>query len=120
MKLILNNHDTFTITDGSTPTSITARFQNVTDMDNFRQKLTTENLSRFTFAKDSFDVIGVYENYEMPKDGHVSYRYIEEMYEATFPIAPISETELRLRKIEAGQEIQDGAITELAELAGGE
>lgn len=117
MKIILKNLENLSINDGSTDVRILAIFPTVYDMDGFREKLTSENLSEFQFATNSGDVVGNYKNYEL---SHVEYRYINGEYEATFYLEKISDTELRIRSLESGQEVQDGAIEELAEMAGGE
>lgn len=117
MKIILKNLENLSIKDGSTDVRILASFPTVYDMDSFRENLTNENLSEFQFGTDSNDLLGKYKNYELSR---VEYRYISGEYEAAFYLEKISDTELRIRELENGQEIQDGAIAELAEIAGGE
>lgn len=96
---------------------IVACFENVEDLDAFRKKLTNDNLSEFKYQKDD-NVIGEYENYTYES---VSYVENDGSIEATFSIRALTDVEIRLAAVEQGQEAQDAAIGDLAEMmAGGE
>lgn len=96
---------------------IVACFENVENMESFRKKLTNDNLSEFKYQKDN-KAIGEYENYIYES---VSYVENNETIEATFSIRALTDVEIRLAAVEQGQEAQDAAIGDLAEMmAGGE
>lgn len=94
---------------------IVASFKTVEDMDAFRKKLTNDNLTTFKYQKDE-KIIGEYENYTYES---VSYVKNDETIEATFSIRQLSDVEIRLAAVEQGQEAQDAAIGDLAEMMAG-
>lgn len=96
-------------------TKIVAEFENVESMEDFRKKLTNENLSEFKYQKDD-NVIGEYENYTY---GSVSYVENDGSIEATFSIRALTDVEIRLAAVEQGQEAQDAAIEDLSTMAAG-
>ena len=98
-------------------TKIVACFENVEDLDSFRKKLTNDNLSEFKYQKDD-KIIGEYESYTLE---NTSYVENDGSIEATFSIRALTDVEIRLVAVEQGQEAQDAAIGDLAEMmAGGE
>ena len=116
MKIKLKDNTELTVTESSTATKITADFSSVEDIENFRKKLTDENLSAFKYTKDDTDeIIGEYKNYTFET---VSYLYSEEksVFEALFNIRQLSNIEVRLVAIEAGQTTQNDAIAEMSEV----
>lgn len=116
MKIKLKDNTELTVTESSTATKITADFSSVEDIENFRKKLTDENLSAFRYIKDDTDeIIGEYKNYTFET---VSYLYSEEksVFEASFNIRQLSNIEMRLVAIEAGQTTQNDAIAEMSEV----
>lgn len=61
MKIKLKDITELTVTESSTATKITADFSSAEDIENFRKKLTDENLSAFRYIKDDTDeIIGEY------------------------------------------------------------
>lgn len=96
-------------------TKIVAEFENAESMEDFRKKLTNENLSEFEYQKGS-NVIGEYKNYTLE-----SVFYVENAgkLEAVFLIRALSNVEIRLAAVERGQEAQDAAIEDLATMAAG-
>ncbi len=116
MKIKLKDNTELTVTETSTATKITADFSSVEDIENFRKKLTDENLSAFKYTKyDTGEIIGEYKNYTFET---VSYLYSEEksVFEASFNIRQLSNIEVRLAAIEVGQIVQNDAIAEMSEV----
>lgn len=96
---------------------IVASFKTVEDMDVFRKKLTNDNLSDFKYQKDD-KIIGEYESYTLENTTYVEN---DGSIETTFSIRALTDVETRLAAVEQGQEAQDAAICDLAEMmAGGE
>ena len=116
MKIKLKDNTELTVTETSTATKITADFSSVEDIENFRKKLTDENLSAFKYTKDDTgEIIGEYKNYTFET---VSYLYSEEksVFEASFNIRQLRNIEVRLAAIEVGQIVQNDAIAEMSEV----
>ena len=116
MKIKLKDNTELTVTESSTATKITADFSSAEDIENFRKKLTDENLSAFRYIKDDTDeIIGEYKNYTFET---VSYLYSEEksVFEATFNIRQLSNIEVRIAAVEAWQTTQNDAIAEMSEV----
>ena len=116
MKIKLKDNTELTVTDVCTSTSIVAEFSSAEEIEDFRKKLTDENLSAFRYIKDdNGNIIGNYENYTFET---VSYLYSEEkrVFEASFNIRQLSNIEVRLAAIEAGQTVQNDAIAEMSEV----
>ena len=113
MKIKLKDNTELTVTESSTATKITADFSSAEDIENFRKKLTDENLS--AFKDDTGEIIGEYKNYTFET---VSYLYSEEksVFEASFNIRQLSNIEVRLAAVEAGQTTQNDAIAEMSEV----
>lgn len=98
-------------------TKIVAIFDTVNEMEVFRKKLTNDNLSEFKYQKDD-KIIGEYESYTLENTTYVEN---DGSIEATFSIRALTDVEIRLAAVEQGQEAQDAAIGDLAEMmAGGE
>lgn len=96
---------------------IVACFEDVENMEVFRKKLTNDNLSEFKYQKDD-KIIGEYESYTLENTTYVEN---DGSIEATFSIRALTDVEIRLAAVEQGQEAQDAAIGDLAEMmAGGE
>lgn len=77
-------------------TKIVAEFENAESMEDFRKKLTNENLSEFEYQKDD-KVIGEYENYTLENTTYVEN---DELIEATFSIRQLSDLEIRVNVLE--------------------
>lgn len=98
-------------------TKIVAIFDTVNEMEVFRKKLTNDNLSDFKYQKDD-KIIGEYESYTFENTTYVEN---DGSIETTFSIRALTDVETRLAAVEQGQEAQDAAICDLAEMmAGGE
>lgn len=116
MKIKLKDNTELTVTEGCTATKITAEFFSAEEIENFRKKLTDENLAAFRYIKDDTgEIIGEYKNYTFET---VSYLYSEEksVFEASFNIRQLSNIEVRLAAVEAGQTTQNDAIAEMSEV----
>lgn len=116
MKIKLKDNTELTVTESSTATKIAADFSSAEDIENFRKKLTDENLSAFRYIKDDTgEIIGEYKNYTFET---VSYLYSEEksVFEASFNIRQLSTIEVRLAAVEVGQTTQNDAIAEMSEV----
>ena len=118
MKLRLTGiNETINVTDATTPDTLVAEFASIYEVDSFREKLTDEALSHFEFLDSVDDVAGKYDNYTFT--GNVSYIVSDGVYIARYLIRKKTDTEIRLDKLEAGQELQDGAIGDLGKIVGG-
>lgn len=117
MTIKLKDETTAQVLESSTPTQIIAEFNSIEQLDEFRQSLSDNNLSKFLYLNDSGIAIGTYENYQLDS---ISYTVRDDIYKATFAIHKKSNVEIRLEKLEQTQSIQDGAIGELAGIIGGE
>ncbi len=116
MKLKLKDETMLDVLDSSTATLIKMKFDSLEGMDAARIVLTKKNLASFQFTDEDGKVYGEFENHLLV---NVSYREEAGKYLADFALRELSDTELRLDALEAGQETQAGAIEELAALVGG-
>ena len=103
MKIKLKDNTELTVTDACTSTSIVAEF------------ISDENLSSFAYVNDEEEssVIGEYQNYTFES---VTYAEKENIFVATFNIRQLSNIDVRLAAIEAGQTTQNDAIAEMSEV----
>ena len=116
MDIVLKDRTTQEVIESKCEsTKIVAEFENAESMEDFRKKLTNENLSEFEYQKGS-NVIGEYKNYTLE-----SVFYVENAgkLEVVFLIRALSNVEIRLAAVERGQEAQDAAIEDLATMAAG-
>ena len=117
MIIKLKDETTITVLESTTPTQIKAEFNSVEQLDGFRQSLSDDNLSKFAYLNDAGIAIGNYENYQLDS---TTYIVKDDIYKATFEIHQKSDLEVRLENLEQTQDIQDGAIGELASIVGGD
>jgi len=117
MKLKFNNNEAINVLDASTADEVFADCASVEAMELMRESMNREALAEFQYLTDDGKVFGRYQNRELER---VSYIVKEGIYHATFHLRKLSETELRLEALEKEQELQNGAIDELAEIVGGE
>lgn len=118
MKLKLTGIDeTFNVADATTANSLVLNFPAIYDVDTFREKLADTSLRHFEFLDSAGNVAGRYDNYTFT--GDVSYSVKDGIYTAKYFLRKKTDIEIRLDALEAGQELQDGAIDELAQIAGG-
>lgn len=114
MKIKLKDNTELTVTESSTATKIIAEFTSVEEIEEFRRKMTDDNLSAFQFIENN-NVVGKYKNYTLLK---VSYLYSEEksVFESSFNIRQLSNIEVKIAAVEAGQTTQNDAIAEMSEV----
>lgn len=118
MKLKLTGiNETFNTTDATTADTLVLELTSIYDVDAFREKLTNASLKHFEFLDNVDNVAGKYDNYAFT--GNVSYSVKDGIYMAKYFLRKKTETEIRLDALEVGQELQDGAIDELAQITGG-
>lgn len=118
MILVLKDNTEIAVLDESTTSNIIVDCASIEEVDAITQSLkTTGNLDNFAFKADNGDTYAEYENF-----AYVSTSYSEEngIYHATFNIRKKTDTEIRLDALESEQELQNGAIDELANIVGGE
>lgn len=118
MEILLKDGTTQEVIESKCESNrIVVDFDTVEDMEAFRKKLTNDNLSDFKYQKDD-KAIGEYESYTLENTTYVEN---DGSIEATFSIRALTDVEIRLVAVEQGQEAQDAAIGDLAEMmAGGE
>jgi len=118
MKLKLAGiNETFNVTDATTADMLCLESSKIQDVDSFREKLTDASLKHIEFLDNTGSVAGKYDHYTFT--GDVSYSFKDDVYMSKYFLRQKTDVEIRLDALEAGQELQDGAITELAEIAGG-
>lgn len=118
MILVLKNNTEISVLDKSTVYNIIVDCSNIEEVDSITQSLCVKgNLDSFKFTADNGDTYGEYENFV-----YVSTNYTEEegIYNAIFSIRKKTDIEIRLDALESEQELQNGAIDELASIVGGE
>lgn len=117
MKLLLTGiTDPINVTDATTPNTLVVECASIYEVDALREQLTDEALSHFEFLDSVSNVAGRYDNYTFT--GNVSYTVADNIYTARYSIRQKTDTEIRLDKLEAGQEAQDVTIDNLAQKAG--
>lgn len=115
-KMILNDGTTINLETGASLAELTTVFTDWTAAASIMPKLTEENLSKVEVQNGEglnrgnyTDLVLQPGSWEEKADG----LYI------TISLREKTDLEKRLDKVESGQEVQDGAIAELAEMAGG-
>lgn len=111
MKIKLKDNTELVVLESCTSTSIVAEFDNVADIETFREKLTDENLSSFKYVNDNGDIFGNYKNYTFDS---VTYSEKDGVFTATYNLHQYSDIEVRIKELEITQALQDNAIDDLA------
>ena len=119
-KLILSNNVEIEIESGSSLSDIKFLSETKYDMISTWDMLTEENLKHIEIQNEDGTVIGMYDNIlfesetsTIQKDGRILTR---------FNLREKTEVELlreRIEKLESGQEVQDGAISDLGAAVSG-
>ena len=118
MKLKLNNtEETISVLASSTPSAIKMQCSSAAEMESVREAMTKEALKDFQYLDGEGDVIGRYSHYVLER---ITYTVRDGIYNVSFTVRQLSDTEVRLDALEEGQETQNGAIDELAGIVGGE
>lgn len=118
MILVLKDNTEIKVLDESTLSAIQTECATIEEVDAITQSLKAKgNLDNFKFTADNGDTYGEYENFI-----YVKTDYVEEggIYKATYSIRKKTDVEIRLDALESEQELQNGAIDELASIVGGE
>lgn len=111
-KVVLKDGTEISILDGATENSITVPFEEETEVAGIVANFTTENLAEFKICNASGVLCTTIANKKAK-----SYTTNLEEKTVTFNLENVSELENRVSELEATQEMQDIAITELAEMA---
>lgn len=122
MKIKLKNGSTFEINDGASIGRIEILVSETAPMEEIVSAVTVEkNLDTVQFMSDEGGIVGEYCDMKLTT---CSIEKDAEKAKVVIGLAEKTEIEKRLEAVEVGQEIQDGAIGELAEVisevAGGE
>ena len=119
-KLILNDSTEITIKEGASLENITATAADFQALGTIAEKLTTKgNLDTVKFIQDNIE-FGVYSDMVLIRPVFREVDVTEDGVTASFGIREKTDIEKRLEIVENGQDIQDGAIAELASIVGGE
>lgn len=110
-KIILKNETEIEVTQMPSIGSVTVQLENVSALQSLKDSLTEENLSDVKTTNEAGHTVGSYEDLILQPDWTV--RWIDSGIQATFGLREMTETERRLSAIEAGQQVQDGAIADL-------
>lgn len=122
MKIKLKNGSTFEINDGASIGRIEILVSETAPMEEIVSAVTVEkNLDTVQFMSDEGGIVGEYCDMKLTT---CSIEKDAEKAKVVIGLVEKTEIEKRLEAVEVGQEIQDGAIGELAEVisevAGGE
>ena len=115
-KLILTDGTTIDLETGASLTELTTVFTDWTAAASVMPKLTEENLSKVEVQNGEGLNRGNYTDLVMQPG---SWEVKEDGVHVTISLREKTEIEKRLDKVESGQEVQDGAIEELAGMMGG-
>lgn len=113
MRIILKDNTELAVSENCTATSIVSEFNSVEDIEEFRKKLTEDNLSSFKYLNDEGTISGEYKNYKFE---NVTYSEQKNMFIAIFNIKQLSDIEIRLAAVEAEQTTQNDALAEMSEV----
>lgn len=114
MKIKFNDETILTINEGASLSRIEVPVQGVTTDAIIMVINTKNNLNSVQFLNDNDEVVGNYTDMKM--ETPCSVEIMEGETVVVFGMVEKSDIEKRLDAIESGQEIQDGAISELAEV----
>lgn len=110
-KIILKNKTEIEVTQMPSIGSVTVQLENVSALQSLKDSLTEDNLSEVKTTNEAGFAVGNYEDLILQPDWKV--RWNDDGIQATFGLREMTETERRLSELEAGQQVQDGAISDL-------
>lgn len=110
-KIILKNETEIEVTQMPSIGSVTVQLENVSALQSLKDSLTEDNLSEVKTTNEAGITVGSYEDLILNPDWTV--RWTEDGIRATFGLREMTEMERRLSELEAGQQVQDGAIEDL-------
>lgn len=110
-KIILKNKNEIEVTQMPSIGSITVNLADVEALQSLKDSLTEDNLTEVKTTNEAGLTVGNYEDLILQPDWTV--RWTDDGIQATFGLREMTETERRLSELEAGQQVQDGAISDL-------
>lgn len=110
-KIILKNKTEIEVTQMPSIGSVTVQLENVSALQSLKDSLTEDNLSEVKTTNEAGFTVGNYEDLILNPDWTV--RWNDDGIQATFGLREMTDTERRLSELEAGQQVQDGAISDL-------
>lgn len=110
-KIILKNKNEIEVVQMPSIGSITVNLSDVAALQSLKDSLTEDNLTEVKTTNEAGLTVGNYEDLILNPDWTV--RWTEDGIRATFGLREMTETERRLSELEAGQQVQDGAISDL-------
>ena len=110
-KIILKNETEIEVTQMPSIGSVTVQLENVSALQSLKDSLTEDNLTEVKTTNEAGITVGNYEDLILQPDWTV--RWTDDGIQATFGLREMTETERRLSELEAGQQVQDGAISDL-------
>ena len=110
-KIILKNKNEIEVVQMPSIGSVTVQLENVSALQSLKDSLTEDNLSEVKTTNEAGITVGSYEDLILNPDWTV--RWTEDGIRATFGLREMTEMERRLSELEAGQQVQDGAISDL-------
>lgn len=120
-KIVLADNTEIEIQEGASLGRNVAVVADFADLKTVAEALTKEGNLKIVKYKSDDQVTGNYEDMKLESPLFSAVDYTEDKkVMAVFGIREKTETEKRLDSIEAGQQIQDGAILDLASVVGGE
>lgn len=119
-KLVLKNQEQFNIESGSSLSDMRVMSDNKYDMVSAWDMLTEENLKHIEIRNEEGNAIGTYDNILL--ESETSTILPDGKILTSFHLREKTEVELlreRVKRLENGQEVQDGAISDLGEVVSG-
>lgn len=119
-KLILSNKDEIKIESGSSLSDMKVLSETKYGMVSIWEMLTEENLKHIEIQADDGTVVGIYENVLL--ENETSTIQLDGKILTSFHLREKTEVELlreRIEHLESGQEVQDGAISDLGAAVSG-
>ena len=110
-KIILKNKNEIEVVQMPSIGSITVNLSDVAALQSLKDSLTEDNLTEVKTTNEAGLTVGNYEDLILNPDWTV--RWTDDGIQATFGLREMTETERRLSELEAGQQVQDGAISDL-------
>lgn len=110
-KIILKNKNEIEVAQMPSIGSITVNLADVAALQSLKDSLTEDNLTEVKTTNEAGITVGNYEDLILQPDWTV--RWTDDGIKATFGLREMTETERRLSELEAGQQVQDGAISDL-------
>lgn len=110
-KIILKNKNEIEVVQMPSIGSITVNLADVAALQSLKDSLTEDNLTEVKTTNEAGLTVGNYEDLILNPDWTV--RWTDDGIQATFGLREMTETERRLSELEAGQQVQDGAISDL-------